>query len=71
MTNGDAVVLSRYPQLRFIASQLTETTILTEAEALALYERNWRFLDLETMDDEERRFLDSLVRGVGKGVLNI
>ena len=64
-------VLSRYAQLRFIASQLTETAILTEAEALALYERNWRFLDLGTMDDEERRFLDSLVRRVGKGVLNI
>ena len=47
--------LSRYAQLRLIASQLTETAILTEAEALALYERNWRFLDLETMDDEERR----------------
>ena len=58
--------LSRYAQLRFIASQLTETAILTEAEALALYERNWRFLDLGTMDDEERRFLDSLVRGVGR-----
>ena len=63
--------LSRYPQLRLIASQLTETAILTEAEALTLYERNWRFLDLGTMDDEERRFLDSLARGVGKGVLNI
>lgn len=63
--------LSRYAQLRLIASQLTETAILTEAEALALYERNWRFLDLGTMDDEERRFLDSLVRRVGKGVLNI
>ncbi|UNC15990.1 hypothetical protein FE249_06295 [Acidiphilium multivorum] len=58
--------MSRYAQLRLIASQLTETAILTEAEALALYERNWRFLDLGTMDDEERRFLDSLVRGVGR-----
>lgn len=67
--SGTPVRLSDYPQLRQIAWQLDASTALTEQQALALYERNWRHLDPDAMPSHEKAFLDRLVATVGGGVL--
>ncbi len=63
------VHIADYPQLRQLAWQLPDTADLTEQEALALYERNWRHLDFEKMDATERQWIDTLVRTQGQGHL--
>ena len=49
-----------YPQLRQIGWQLRDDTELTEEEALHLYERNWRHVDRDAMDEREREFVQHL-----------
>jgi transcriptional regulator with XRE-family HTH domain len=63
------VHIADYPQLRQLAWQLPDTADLTEQEALALYERNWRHLDFEKMDSAERQWIDTLVTTQGQGHL--
>ncbi|HRO59675.1 MAG TPA: hypothetical protein PK177_11010 [Burkholderiaceae bacterium] len=58
-----------YPQLRLAAWHVEDSTLLTAQEALDLYERNWRHIDVEKMSDRERELLDKLVKGPGKGRL--
>jgi hypothetical protein len=45
--------------------------VIDGAEALALYERNWRFVDREAMGADEVQLLDVLVKVYGNGVLNV
>jgi transcriptional regulator with XRE-family HTH domain len=66
---GSAVHVADYPQLRQIAWQLSDDTKLTEAEALHLYERNWRHVDQSAMDKREREFLQRLIDTWGHGTL--
>jgi transcriptional regulator with XRE-family HTH domain len=61
--------LSDYPQLQRLAWQTGSATELTAAEALNLYERNWRHLDPATLDAAERDLVDQLVQQVGNGRL--
>lgn len=63
------VRIAMHPQLRQLAWQLPDDTELTGQEALALYERNWRHLDLESMDSTERQWIDTLVNTHGQGHL--
>ena len=49
-----------YPQLRQIAWQLHDETELTEEEALQLYERNWKYVDRDAMDQRESEFVQHL-----------
>lgn len=58
-----------FPQLRAIAWQLRADTELTGAEALQLYERNWRHVDQAAMSDEERAFVQRLADTDSGGVL--
>lgn len=59
-----------FPQLRQIAWQLDPAVVeLAPEEAFALYERNWRHVDHDAMDAEERALLNELTASVGKGVL--
>ncbi len=58
-----------YPQLHAIAWQLRDDTMLTGAEALQLYERNWRHVDQAAMSDEERAFVQRLADTHSGGVL--
>jgi hypothetical protein len=39
-------------------------------QALAIYERNWRFVDLAAMQPDERALLDRLKARHGRGLLN-
>ena len=54
------VALADYPQLRALAWQVHGTDTLTPAEALGIYERNARHLDMEAMTPHEKALLDAL-----------
>lgn len=54
------VALSDYPQLRALAWQVHGTDTLTPVEALGIYERNARHLDLQAMTSEEQALLHAL-----------
>jgi transcriptional regulator with XRE-family HTH domain len=54
------VVLADYPQLRALAWQVHGTDALTPAEALDIYERNARHLDLDAMPVREQALLQAL-----------
>jgi cold shock CspA family protein len=59
------VRVSDYPQLRLIAWSLRSDAIITEADALSLYERNWRHV--EALDAREADFVQYLVKARGGG----
>ncbi|MVF25026.1 hypothetical protein EVC37_26060 [Methylocaldum sp. BRCS4] len=63
--------LADYPQLNLIAWNRRKDDLIDEEEALALYERNWRFVDEAALDPKERAFIDRLVQQYGHGVLNV
>ncbi len=54
------VALADYPQLRALAWQVHGTDTLTPAEALGIYERNARHLNIEAMPPHERALLEAL-----------
>ena len=57
------------PQLRQICWNRRTDDTVNDADALALYERNWALVDLDAMDERERTYLNHLVDTVGHGVL--
>lgn len=68
--SSDATVrVGDYPQLRLIAWQLGEDTELSEADALQLYERNWRHIDHAGLQPRERQFMQHLADTWGHGSL--
>lgn len=68
--DGPMIKLSDYPQLSFIAWNRRKDEVVTEEEALALYEANWRWVEEEELTPAERRLIDDLVHRLGHGVLN-
>lgn len=64
-----AVRLADHPQLQRLAWQLHGVSHVTPQEALALYERNWRHVDLSTMDPRERQLVDTLAMELAGGRL--
>lgn len=54
------VDLAEYPQLKQLAWQVHGVDKLSPREALDIYERNWRHLDLEAMEPQERCLVDAL-----------
>ncbi|MGM9484134.1 helix-turn-helix domain-containing protein [Roseateles sp. NT4] len=65
----DVVRLDDYPALQQLAWQLPGVTELSPAQALDLYERNWRHLDRERLTPHERRLIQALVDELGGGRL--
>lgn len=63
------IVLADYPQLKRLAWHAPGLTELTPAEALRLYERNWRHLDREALDPRERALLEALAHHEAGGRL--
>lgn len=59
--------LADYPQLKQLAWQVHGTDALTPAEALGIYERNWRHLDAAAMEPRERHLVDALRLALGEG----
>lgn len=64
------VQLDTFPQLRRITWNRRDTDTVTEAEALALYERNWHHVDQQQMPAREREFLQHLIHFHGGGVFH-
>ncbi|RJG02239.1 hypothetical protein [Noviherbaspirillum sedimenti] len=63
--------LADYPQLRLIAWNRREDDLVEEDEVLAMYERNWRYVDEAMLDRKEQQLIDRLIRQYGHGVLNV
>ncbi len=59
-----------YPELALLAWN-RKVRQVAEDEALALYESNWRFVDLESITPRERALIDRLTVQYGHGVLNV
>jgi len=60
-----------YAQLRDLCWNRPANTVLAGQDALALYERNWRFVDTKALTVEEKNLLDLLVARYGNGALNV
>jgi transcriptional regulator with XRE-family HTH domain len=59
------VHIANYPQLKQLAWHVHGTDELTPAEALSIYTRNWRHLDLAAMEPGERELVDALRLALG------
>lgn len=55
-----SIPLVDYPQLKRLAWQISDVEILSPREALDIYERNWRHLNVAELDERERRLIDAL-----------
>lgn len=58
-----------YPSLKLLCWN-RRTPYVTRRDAFALYERNWRFVDLASTPDSERALIDDLAREFGNGLIN-
>lgn len=65
----ERVRLAEFPQLKGLAWQLHDVDELSPADALNLYERNWRHIDRSRMEPAERALLQVLVDRLGGGRL--
>lgn len=65
------LVLKDYPQLQMIAWSRDPESTIGEDDALALYERNWGYVDTRALTDRERALIDRLVKEYGNGVLHV
>ena len=63
--------IAEYPQLRLLCWNRTSDAALDEAEAFALYERNWRFVREEELEPHERRLIARLADRHGHGALPV
>jgi hypothetical protein len=65
------VRVENFAQLRDLCWDRPTNTVLDGRDALAIYERNWRFVDHGDLTGEEQKLLDVLVARYGNGVLNV
>ncbi|MFY8107257.1 MAG: hypothetical protein ACOVKO_10095 [Elstera sp.] len=65
------VRIADYPELRKLCWNRPPEAVLDGADALALYERNWRHVDPEALEANERALIQSLATRYGGGVLNV
>lgn len=63
--------LADYPQLKQLAWQVHGIDELTPAEALGIYERNWRHLDQNAIEPPELRLIDALREAGDKGRIDV
>ena len=57
--------LADYPQLKRMAWQFQDASSVTPAEALSLYERNWRHIEQGALAPHERTLIQQLVASLG------
>lgn len=70
-TDRACVDIERYPQLLLLAWQRHGQRFIDEADALALYEANWRFVDVEHLLPHEAALIRGLAARHGQGVLHV
>jgi hypothetical protein len=63
------IAVKNYPQLQQICWNRPDDAIIDGETALALYERNWRFVDQDAMICKEQDLVDFLVKKFGNGCL--
>jgi hypothetical protein len=61
--------LADFPQLRMLAWSRPAEACVDEAEAFALYEANWRFIELDKLETPEADLIKRLTREHGAGLL--
>jgi transcriptional regulator with XRE-family HTH domain len=64
-----SVRLADYPQLQRLAWQRPGVAEVSAAEALSLYERNWRHMDPASLEPAERALVQALANRLGGGRL--
>ncbi len=64
-----SVRLDAYPQLKRLAWQLHGVAEVSPADALSLYERNWRHVDQAQLEPAERELVQALMEQLGGGRL--
>ena len=57
--------IADYPQLKTLAWQLDIDALLTDEEAIGIYERNKRFLDIDQVSDDEKILMARLTAEKG------
>lgn len=63
-----AMILPRdFSELRMLVWNRDVARPIAPAEALALCERNWRFVDAEHMTERETKLVENLVEQLGTG----
>ena len=61
------IPLADYPQLKRLAWQISDVESLSPREALDIYERNWRHLEVADLDAREHRLIDALRAVLNEG----
>ena len=59
--DGAHIRIRDYPQLRSLSWQLDHNILLTDKEAIGIYERNKRFLEIHEIDERERLLMQRLI----------
>lgn len=54
------ISFKEYPQLKFLAWQIHGTEYLTPKEAWGIYQRNWRHLEEEKLNEQESQLIQKL-----------
>ena len=63
------VRVADYPNLMLLCWNAVAPCI-TRRDAFALYERNWRLVDVDGAPEHERTLIDDLAREFGRGLIN-
>jgi len=63
------ICIDDYENLKLLAWNRSGQ-FMTRSEAFQLYERNWRFVDMNGMSTEESELVTNLTREYGDGVIN-
>jgi len=63
------IQVRKYPQLRQLCWNRPTNAVVSGKTALAIYERNWRFVDQRAITVRERHLLSKLVDEHGHGHL--
>lgn len=65
------IQVEKYPQLKKLAWQLRAGAVLTPIEALGIYDRNARHIDIEALEPLEQGLIKALRVGLGGGAINV
>lgn len=66
---ADEIIPNDYPQLKSLLLDREPTCPISAKEAFALYERNWRFVDVRKLSEDETQLVRELAAVYGHGVL--
>jgi len=65
----ESIRISDYPQLGLLSWPLAAVDKLAPKDVLSIYERNWRHVDQQSLDEHERALIKNLVERYGNGTL--